>query len=493
MERSRRVLRLWAGCLLLSVLLGIEGFTTHIRSRNTRTSAEGSVIVRSIADAFTGNVDSINSSRAIGSIEDVGVDQESKAYVRRFWRNLNPFKGRERIPGTLILVRHGDSVIRDELTFTGWIDVDLSEEGVLQVKNAARLIASEGYTIDLVYTSRLKRAIRSAWILMQELNQIYKPVYKSWRLNERMYGALEGLSKPILSSELGEETVRRWRTSLFARPPPMTQDHKHWHFNERKYADLETDQIPTGESLNDTMVRTIPLLNSRILPLIEDGQNVLICAHGNSLRGIVKHIDNLSSDQIQNVKLPNGIPLVYKFEREKNTGLLKPVRADNKASDVFISGEFLEKKKGKLEEAIQILDAREAELRVAINRQVESLTMSVIDYANDSVVPANSSLRSTQLSGIKPSVLPLPKSNRKSSIQSPYIVITRHGKTTNNILGQFTGWQDAPLSPQGKEEATEVRSTEFSSSIVMEPFNLIYIRMILNSGREASESAWYGV
>lgn len=452
-----RIFHPWpAGCLVLSVLLGIEGFTSHIRCSNFPACTKGSVLVRSFADAFTGNIDSINSTRTIGSIEDVGVDQESKASMRRFWRNLNPFKGKERKPGTLILVRHGDSVIRDELTFTGWIDVDLSDEGVLQVKNAARLIASEGYTIDLVYTSRLKRAIRSAWILMQELNQIYKPVYKSWRLNERMYGALEGLSKPILSSELGEETVRRWRTSLFARPPPMTPDHKHWHFNERKYADLEIDQIPTGESLNDTMVRTIPLLNSRILPLIEEGQNVLICAHGNSLRGIVKHIDNLNSEQIQNVKLPNGIPLVYKFEREKSTGLMKPIRTGKKALN-SISGEFLEKTKGKLEEAIQNLDARETELRDAIHRQVESLTMSVVDYANDSVVPANSSLRSPQLSGIKSSVLPQPKSSRKSSIQSPYIVITRHGKTTNNILGQFTGWQDAALSPQGKQEATEVR------------------------------------
>jgi len=219
-----------------------------------------------------------------------------------------------------------------------------------------------------------------------------------------MYGALEGLSKPVLSSELGEETVRRWRTSLFARPPAMTPEHKHWHGNERKYGDLNKDQIPTAESLNDTMVRTIPLLNSDILPLLEEGKNVLICAHGNSLRGIVKHLDNLSSDQIRSTNFPNGIPLVYKFNRDSVSSELKPRRSKKKEALDPLSGDFLERKTDKLKAAMEDLDIREAELRAAINRQVKSVTSTLIDYSNDSVVPANSLLRAQLSTGIQSTI-----------------------------------------------------------------------------------------
>lgn len=217
------------------------------------------------------------------------------------------------------VVRAGDSVCSDEMTFTGWIDVDLSEHGTRQIENAARLMVAGGYTVDVVFTSRLKRAIRSGWILMREINQVYRPVFKSWRLNERMYGALEGLSKPLMAKELGEDVVQKWRRSFFSRPPPMLPDHKHWHGYERKYSDLITaGQVPTTESLQDTMERTLPLWNSRILPLLTQGQNVLVVAHGNSLRGIVKHIDALTPEQIQSVRMPIGIPLVYKFNMCKH-------------------------------------------------------------------------------------------------------------------------------------------------------------------------------
>jgi 2,3-bisphosphoglycerate-dependent phosphoglycerate mutase len=190
-----------------------------------------------------------------------------------------------------------------------------------------------------MYTSRLKRAIRSTWIILQELNQVYRPVYKSFRLNERMYGALEGLSKPQLAATtgLGKEQVQAYRTALDARPPPMSNDHPLWHGNERKYADLEPSDIPDTESLTDTMDRVLPLWNSKIKPELESGNNVMVVAHGHSLRGLVRHIDKLTAEQIQLVGIPNGIPMVYKFDSN-----MRPIVQNN--SELPLSGEYLEKK-----------------------------------------------------------------------------------------------------------------------------------------------------
>lgn len=178
------------------------------------------------------------------------------------------------------------------------------------MEHAGRLLLERGYDIDVTYTSRLKRAIRSSWILLQELNQIYRPVYKSYRLNERMYGAFEGLSKPLLAQGLGKEAIQAYRLELDCRPPAMTSTHPHWHKNERKYADLDPWDIPVTESLQDTMDRTLPLWHTRIKPELELGNNVMVVGHGHSLRGLVRHIDQLSPEQIQAVGIPNGIPLV---------------------------------------------------------------------------------------------------------------------------------------------------------------------------------------
>lgn len=219
------------------------------------------------------------------------------------------FRGKPK-PGTLILVRHGETAWNYNSTFTGWVDVDLSPRGRREMEHAGRLLLERGYDIDVTYTSRLKRAIRSSWILLQELNQIYRPVYKSYRLNERMYGAFEGLSKPRLAQGLGKEAVQAFRTELDSRPPKMTRSHPYWHGDEKKYADLDPKDIPDTESLQDTMDRTLPLWNTRIKPELQAGNNVMVVAHGHSLRGLVRHIDSLTSEQIQTVGIPNGIPLV---------------------------------------------------------------------------------------------------------------------------------------------------------------------------------------
>jgi 2,3-bisphosphoglycerate-dependent phosphoglycerate mutase len=250
------------------------------------------------------------------------------------------------------------------------VDADLTDQGKREIEHAARLMLERGYSIDVTYTSMLKRAIRSSWIIMKELNQVYRPCIKSWRLNERMYGALEGICKPELARELGEHVVQEWRAGLLDRPPPMAPTHIHWHKNERKYKHLDAAQIPVTESLQDTLDRTLPLWESEIKPDLMDGRNVMIVAHANSLRGeytevvvdldklealihsnhvmyniiinrdcagIVKHIDGLNTHQIQKVGIPNGIPLVYKFDKN-----MTPIKQPKAVSP--ITGEYLEKR-----------------------------------------------------------------------------------------------------------------------------------------------------
>ena len=268
----------------------------------------------------------------VASVENDGFQISLLAKLRR---RVNTFFQLKE-PGALILIRHGESSLNYNKTFTGWIDADLSDRGVNEMFYAARLLLERGYTIDATYTSRLKRAIRSAWIMYSELGCVYRPVYKSWRLNERMYGALEGTSKPGAVETMGEDVVQSFRAGLKARPPPMTPDHPHYHGNERKYMDLSPTLIPLTESLQDTMDRTLPLWEGRIKSDLMAGRTVMVVAHANSIRGIIKHLDGLSEDEIKTVSIPNGIPLVYKFTKG-----CEPIPQENSVAP--LSGEFLEK------------------------------------------------------------------------------------------------------------------------------------------------------
>lgn len=289
-------------------------------------------------------------------VEDDGFALAKHKRERSPWyRFLGPAQ-----PGTLVLVRHGESTWNRNSTFSGWADVDLSARGEREVEHAARLLLEAGITVDVAYTSRLKRAIRSCWILLRGLDQIYRPVFKSWRLNERHYGALTGLSKPDLALELGEARVQRWRHGLHERPPPMPADGSHAYAasRERKYDDLPREALPRTESLADTMARTIVLWDDKIAPDLLAGRNVMVVAHGNSLRGLVKHVDGVADGAIAKVSIPNGIPLVYGFEPTSNNTLV-PVRGG--AADSPINGEFLEKP-GLLRAAL----AAEARLAAAI-------------------------------------------------------------------------------------------------------------------------------
>ena len=211
----------------------------------------------------------------------------------------------------LVLLRHGESVWNRDNRFTGWADVDLSEKGRTEARDAGRLMAAEKLEFDVAYTSVLKRAIRTLWIALDEMDLMWIPVYRSWRLNERHYGALQGLNKAETAAQHGEAQVKIWRRSYDSPPPPVTREDP-WHpSRDRRYNDLKPDELPLTESLKDTVARFLPYWHETIAPDIRAGRKVLIAAHGNSLRALVKYLDNVSDQEIVDLNIPTGIPLVY--------------------------------------------------------------------------------------------------------------------------------------------------------------------------------------
>ena len=214
----------------------------------------------------------------------------------------------------LVLLRHGQSEWNLENRFTGWTDVDLTPQGIEEAHNAGKLLRQEGYEFDIVYTSVLKRAIRTMWIAMDEIDQMWLPVQRRWRLNERHYGALQGLNKAETARKMGAEQVKLWRRSYAVRPPALTRDDPRWPGHDRRYASLAPEDIPLTESLKDVLERFMPLWHQEIAPIIKQGQKVLIVAHGNSLRALVKYLDDLSEDEVVNLNIPTGIPLVYELD-----------------------------------------------------------------------------------------------------------------------------------------------------------------------------------
>lgn len=222
----------------------------------------------------------------------------------------------------LVLLRHGESLWNKENKFTGWTDVDLTEKGTEEAKKAGRTLKKEAYTFDIAFTSVLKRGIRTLWIVLDEMDLMWIPVYKSWRLNERHYGALQGLNKAELAKELGEEKVLILRRSYDVPPPPLKTSDPRYPGNDLRYADLSSDEIPLTECLKDTVQRFLPYWHETIVPAIKENKKVLISAHGNSLRALVQYLDNMSEDEIIKLNIPTGIPLIY----ELNDDDLKPIK-----------------------------------------------------------------------------------------------------------------------------------------------------------------------
>jgi 2,3-bisphosphoglycerate-dependent phosphoglycerate mutase len=216
----------------------------------------------------------------------------------------------------LVLLRHGESEWNLANRFTGWTDVALSERGIQEAHRAGHLLRAAGYVFDEAHTSVLKRAIETLWMAMEELDMMWLPVYRSWRLNERHYGALQGLSKEKTAQEFGEEQVLRWRGSYDVRPPALSlDDERHPRFDPR-YAHLEPGELPATESLKDTLDRVLPYWHEIIAPALNRGSRVLVSAHGNSLRALVKYLDNIPDEEIPTLNIPTGFPLVYELDKD---------------------------------------------------------------------------------------------------------------------------------------------------------------------------------
>lgn len=214
----------------------------------------------------------------------------------------------------LVLLRHGESQWNLENRFTGWVDVDLSPKGVEEARQAGRALNQEGFVFDVAFTSVLKRAIRTLWLVLDEMDQMWLPIHNSWRLNERHYGALQGLNKSEMSAKYGEEQVHIWRRSYDVQPPALDRTSPMFPVNDQRYKNMDPKDLPRTECLKDTVVRFLPYWHEVVAPTIRSGKRVLIAAHGNSLRALVKYLDNIADDAITELNIPTGMPLVYELD-----------------------------------------------------------------------------------------------------------------------------------------------------------------------------------
>lgn len=221
----------------------------------------------------------------------------------------------------VVLLRHGESTWNKENRFTGWTDVDLTEKGVAEARNSGKLMKEAGFEFDVAYVSVLKRALRTLWLALEEMDQLWIPWIKNWRLNERHYGALQGLNKAETAAKHGEDKVKMWRRSYDVPPPELEKSDPRFPGNQRMYNDVDVKEIPTTECLKDTVERFLPFWHDTIAPAIKEGRRVLIAAHGNSLRALVKYLDNMSDEEIISLNIPTGIPLVYELDEN-----LKPIK-----------------------------------------------------------------------------------------------------------------------------------------------------------------------
>lgn len=216
----------------------------------------------------------------------------------------------------LVLIRHGESVWNQENRFTGWQDVDLSEKGRAEAQKGGKALKERGFSFDIAYTSVLKRALKTLNIVLEEVDQLWLPVIKDWRLNERHYGSLQGLNKSETAAKHGEEQVKIWRRSYDTPPPQMDVNDPRHPSHDRRYQDIDPKVLPSAESLKDTVARFLPLWESEIAPKVKAGKQVLIAAHGNSLRALIQHLEQLTPDEIMAVNMPTGIPLLYELDKD---------------------------------------------------------------------------------------------------------------------------------------------------------------------------------
>jgi 2,3-bisphosphoglycerate-dependent phosphoglycerate mutase len=221
----------------------------------------------------------------------------------------------------LVLLRHGESIWNKEDRFTGWTDIDLSEKGSTEAKEAGIILREKGYLFDVAFTSVLKRAIRTLWLVLDEMDLMWIPVFRSWRLNERHYGALQGMNKAEMAVKVGEDQVHLWRRGYDIRPPALDKTDTRWPGDDPEYRRLAENELPLTESLKDTIARCVPYWHQVIAPTLKSRKQVIVSAHGNSLRALVKYLDDIGDDEIVDLNIPTGIPLIYELDND-----LKPVQ-----------------------------------------------------------------------------------------------------------------------------------------------------------------------
>jgi len=422
-------------------------------------------------------------------------------------------------PGMLILLRTGQSEFNKNFTFTGWADPGLTDQGINECKHAARLMLEAGLEPDVIYTSRLKRAIHSVWILNRELDCPFLPVFKSWRLNERHYGSLTGLCKKETAKQFGSNVVQSWRRSLKARPPTMRKDDPNHPRNQRRYADIPPDLLPSSESLLDCMQRTNPLWEYKIKKDLKAGNNVLVVAHANTLRGLMKIIDDIGEKEIKAVNTLGAIPVLYRFDEN-----MKPIPPDNdNLSQIHTSGVFLEKpgllekalerqskwegqawlgpderkkRSSTLEESLTKLkgekalldnydynfDINNVRLRTDVNGESKKVNG---DFEDEGEFEEDESWTPRKKEEISKKIDIIPNVGQFNITEKdPVVVLIRHGRTPHNQLALFTGWEDPPLADDGVEDAKNagkiLRQNGFE-------FDVVYTSWLTR----AIETAWH--
>ena len=434
------------------------------------------------------DLEDLEYSRCLSPMEEKKqVLSEGEEYIDKtpIWKKVArkiPRPGRKTKKGALILLRCGQSTFNANQTFTGWMDPPLTDQGIEQCKHVASLFVAEGFEPDVVYTSRLKRAIVTAWTVLETMDALFIPVFKTYRLNQRMYGALQGLSKRETAKEFGSDVVQAWRNSLKARPPPLAREDPNHPSHDRRYADLSEDRIPTSESILDCMERARPLWEYKIRKDIERGKTVLVVAHRDTLRGLAKVIDGLSDDDATNITIPSGVPIVYEFDQDMK--VVEP--ADTGLSQIHTSGTFLEKP-GRLKEAFEkhttwsdLSDIEGgAKKRVhTLEKSLERLRRAEGDLGGairKATVISNDEEESVKLKAKESPIAPTERWNDDPSEfeeydffadtteeiipvnivslpvdktsgdprpkqEGPFVVLIRHGRTPHNNMGLFTGW-----------------------------------------------------
>jgi len=378
---------------------------------------------------------------------------------------------RKKRPGSLVLLRCCESTFNLNQTFTGWLDPPLSDVGVKQSQHAGRLLLSEGFDVDVVYTSRLKRSISTGWHALETMDSLFIPVRKTYRLNQRMYGALEGISKEETVSNFGMDVVEAWRQSLKAQPPKLSRDDPSHPIHDRRYNDVPPEMIPDTESLLECQRRAAPLWEYQIKDDIKNGKTVLVVAHRDTLRGLLKTIDNIDDEDISEIKMPKGVPMVYRFDEQ-----MQPIEpSDTSRKQVHTNGLFLEKPGKTLEilgqesspipvHAKHEIERRELTLQESMDSlrygaTIETEEVGTVSerWSDDPCEFEDYDIFEAEIGDSEEEIVPTILSNDQllsnQTMEGPFVVLIRHGRTPHNQMELFTGWEDPPLAEEGVEDA----------------------------------------